>query len=55
MNMDVYIDNKGDATITEIWDCYVNGETEMYHPYYDIGKSEITNLTVKEGEKKYES
>ena len=55
LNMDVYIDNKGDATITEIWDCYVNGKTEMYHPYYDIGKSEITNLTVKEGEKKYET
>lgn len=53
ISMDIYIDNSGNAQITENWDCYVNSGTEIYHPYYNIGNSKITNLSVSEGTKKY--
>ena len=46
--MDVYIDANGDAEVTEVWDCTTNQSTESYHPYYNFGKSEITNLQVKD-------
>lgn len=48
ISMDIYVDNKGDATVTEIWDCRVNKGTEVYHPYYNLGKSQIKDLKVKE-------
>ena len=41
ISMDIFIDNKGDATVTEIWTCSTNQGTEVYHPYYNLGKSEI--------------
>ena len=53
ISMDIYIDKYGDAHITEIWDCYTNQGTEVYHPYYNLGNSEIKNLTVKEGNNNY--
>ena len=53
ISMDIYIDNKGDAQVTETWTCNTNQGTEVYHPYYNLGKSEITNLSVEEAEKKY--
>lgn len=53
ISMDIYIDNNGDATITEVWNCYNNQGTEAYHPYYNLGNSEIKNLTVSENGKTY--
>lgn len=53
ISMDIYIDDKGDAQVTEIWTCNTNQGTEVYHPYYNLGKSEITNLSVEEAERKY--
>lgn len=53
IEMDIYVDNNGDAQITEKWTCYANEGTEIYHPYYNLGKSQITNLSVSEGTKKY--
>ncbi len=53
ISMDIYIDNNGEATITEVWDCYNNQGTEAYHPYYNLGSSEIKNLTVSESGKTY--
>ncbi len=44
INMDIYIDNDGNATITETWDAYVNQGTEGYHPYFNIGNSTIEVL-----------
>lgn len=46
VNMDIYIDNNGDAHITEIWDYTANDGTENYHSYKNIGNSEFTNFTV---------
>ncbi len=53
INMDIYIDKNGDAHITEIWDYTANSGTENYHSYKNIGNSEFTNFTVKEGNNVY--
>ena len=37
--MDIYIDPSGNASITEVWKCSVDQGTEVYHPYYNLGKS----------------
>lgn len=53
IDMDIYVDNEGNAQITETWVCTANQGTEVYHPYYNLGNSKITNLTVSEGNRKY--
>ncbi len=55
ITMDIYVDNNGNATINETWTCTTNSGTEVYHPYYNLGKSEIKNLTVKENGKTYQT
>ena len=46
INMDIYIDNNGNANITEVWKVNINNGTEGYKPYYNLGNSEIKNFTV---------
>ena len=46
INMDIYVDNNGNAEVTEIWNCSTNQGTECYHPYFNLGNSKITNLRV---------
>lgn len=53
ISMDIYIEENGDAKITETWTCNTSSGTEVYHPYYNLGNSEIKNLSVSEGTKKY--
>lgn len=53
ISMDILINNNGDAYVTEVWNCNTNSGTEVYHPYYNLGKSEIINLRVKEGSSTY--
>lgn len=53
INMDIYVDNNGTATVTETWVCSVNQGTESYHPYYNLGNSKIINLTVSDETKMY--
>lgn len=53
ISMDIYIDDTGNANITEVWNCTTNQGTEVYHPYYNLGNSEIKNLTVSEGNTTY--
>ena len=55
ISMDIYINNNGDATITEIWDCYASQGTEVYHPYYNLGNSKIQNLKVSENGSQYQT
>lgn len=55
ISMDIYIDNNGNASITEIWNCYTDSGTEVYHPYYNLGNSKISNLTVSEDDTDYQS
>jgi len=53
INMDIYIDNNGDAHITETWDAYLDQGTEGYKPYYNLGNATITNYSVKDEKKSY--
>ena len=38
ISMDIFVDDKGDAYVTEKWECNVTQGTEVYHPYYNLGK-----------------
>ena len=53
ISMDIFVDDNGDAHVTETWKCNVTQGTEVYHPYYNLGNSEIKNLTVSEGNTQY--
>ena len=53
ISMDIYVDKNGNATINEVWNCTTSSGTEVYHPYYNLGKSEIENLKVKENGRNY--
>lgn len=52
--MDIFVDDNGDATVTETWRCNVNQGTEVYHPYYNLGNSVIKDLSVMDGNTEYE-
>ena len=47
INMDIYIDNNGNANIKETWVADLNSGTEGYKPYYNLGTSEIKDFKVK--------
>ena len=53
ISMDIYVDNNGDAHITETWNCRTTEGTEVYHPYYNLGNSSIKDLTVSDGTMQY--
>ena len=53
ISMDIYIKENGDAQVTEVWNCKATQGTEVYHPYYNLGNSQIKDLTVREGSTKY--
>lgn len=48
INMDIYLSDTGDATITETWQTYLDERTENYHPYFNIGNSKIIFNSVKD-------
>ena len=53
--MDIFVDQNGDAYVTEIWKCNVTEGTEVYHPYYNLGNSKIKDLSVSDGGKQYKT
>lgn len=53
ISMDIFVDNNGDAYVTETWKCNVMEGTEVYHPYYNLGMSVIKDLTVMDGNTQY--
>lgn len=53
ITMDIFVDDNGDAYVTETWKCNVTQGTEVYHPYYNLEKSVIKDLTVTDGNTKY--
>lgn len=55
ISMDIYVDKNGNAQVTEVWSCYASSGTEVYHPYYNLGNSKISNLQVSESGHTYES
>jgi len=53
IDMDIFVDTYGDATIVETWDAYVTEGTEGWHPYYNLGSSVISDLEVSMDGKEY--
>lgn len=53
ISMDIFIEDNGDAQVTEVWECRATNGTEVYHPYYNLGNSEIKDLEVMDGYTKY--
>ena len=53
IDMDIYVDIEGTATITETWIARVNNGTEGYHPYFNIGNSKITLLEASMDNREY--
>lgn len=46
IDMDVYINSNGDASIKEVWDATLYEGTEGYRPYTDMGTSIISDFSV---------
>lgn len=55
IDMNIYIDSNGTAHIKEIWTANLDEGTEGYKPYYNIGNAKITDFTVTENNKEYET
>ncbi len=53
ISMDIKVDDYGTAVITEVWNCAATEGTEIYHPYYNLGNSQITMLSVTDGSTQY--
>lgn len=53
IDMDIYVDIEGTATVTETWTAKVNSGTEGYHPYFNLGNSNITLLEASMDNIKY--
>ncbi len=54
IDMDIFVDSEGVATITETWDATVNEGTEGWHPYYNLGLSELYVVSASMDGKEYE-
>lgn len=53
IDMKIYVDNNGTAHVTEEWTTKLNEGTEGYKPYYNLGKSKISNFKVSMNGKEY--
>ena len=53
ISMDIYVDNNGDAYITEVWNTSLNSGTEGYRYYGNLGNSEIIDYTVSDEARSY--
>ena len=48
ISMDIFVDDEGNAHITEVWDAKLSEGTEGYHPYFNMGNSTITDYSVSD-------
>ena len=55
INMDIFIDNFGNANIIEVWEANLDSGTEGYKPYYNLGNSTILNYQVLLGSTPYQT
>ena len=53
IDMDIYVDDEGTATVTETWNANVTEGTEGWHPYYNIGSSEIFDVKARMDGREY--
>ena len=54
IDMNIYVNSLGTATVTETWNATVNQGTEGWHPYYNIGESTITVKSASMDGRQYE-
>ncbi len=54
IDMNVFIDENGNANVTETWQYYSDSGTECYHSYKNLGNSKIKNLIVSDNVMTYE-
>ena len=47
IDMDIFVSSDGTATVTETWNASVNQGTEGWHPYFNLGSSEIFDVKAK--------
>ena len=47
IDMDIFVDKSGTATVTETWNANVTEGTEGWHPYYNLGSSEIYDVKAR--------
>lgn len=53
IDMSIYIDQNGDAHVTEIWKANSTEKTEYYHAFNNIGNSEIKDFKVSDETNEY--
>ncbi len=53
IDMDIYLDQQGNAHVTERWDANLSDGTEGYKPYYNLGNSKILDYRVTMDGKAY--
>ena len=46
VDMDIYLDELGNASIKEVWDVEADSGTEWYKQLYNLGNEELTNFKV---------
>ena len=52
-NVDIYIDNNGNAHVTELWDTKADDGSEFYRSYYNYTGSEFKDYKVEMDGKEY--
>ena len=55
IKMDIYLDKDGTAHFTEKWNATLDQGTDGYKGYANLGEARITNFSVKDGYREYES
>lgn len=55
MDIDIFIEENGDALVTEIWEAKVNKGTEGYKQYFNLGNSDILDYKVSMNEENFET
>lgn len=55
IKMDIYIENDGDAQVTELWTYKASFNTEIYHAYENLENSKIRDLEVWRDGQKYQT
>lgn len=48
VDINVYIDRNGNASVTEVWKAYLNTGTEGYRKFSNLGNKIISNFSVKD-------
>ena len=55
VNMDIYIDKNGNATVTEVWDVSFDEGSDVCKSYSNMGGMKITNLNVSDDTREYDN